>query len=738
VNQILGNAIIGLVSVLPRAEHWPVADLLSAHLRTARPAVDDEQLAWVVARALPRAWIGQVAALLTDPQWPPAERRLRILRIAMAAADHAAGRGGSPYRGSDGAGARVPTGRGQLIDDQMQAVIPTGETTDALFGGALGIDPLGTEGPQLERVRPLSPIDAGPDPFASLRDGGTDERRVNAVVLQGGSKRLSFVSGAENTLRCWIGLPEREAASADKSIPPVSIPPAGLLLDVQLLWRDGSGTEHNPVGSLLVPAARTARSGDCDLSIQVPADERYVNAEILFRYRGRLFECVRVEGFALAPGAAEEASQQIRVRVQASRRETLEIADSQPVDATLIVGRAPGSPGAEVTDATNQRVFGKKGQGFDLSDAGKAIEWLNETLSTTEKVVVRRQAASAAREVLDEKDPDVVRLLRDMARHGAGLYNQLVREHFVDPGDRIQVLSHDPGTYVPLEFVYDRGYPRSDAKLCAAGLEALRSDKPACPECTIPARGEELGSAATICPFGFWSIRKVIERIAPGVAGKASAPKKERRGLRALESVAFASSHRVPIDEIHATQSDLTQKFGAPLFADNWNQWRDAVKQHPALLLLLPHHGVQAQLDYLEIGAENLPEDLGKLSRAQLLPAYVNPDGRDPGPVVLLLGCKTATETETGYAEITRLFQELRASIVLGTLAEILGRHAAPAARELVAELVAIEDAQADFGTVMRRVRRRLLARGWLMALCLVAFGDAEWRVTPRAVAARR
>jgi hypothetical protein len=32
----------------------------------------------------------------------------------------------------------------------------------------------------------------------------------------------------------------------------------------------------------------------------------------------------------------------------------------------------------------------------------------------------------------------------------------------------------------------------------------------------------------------------------------------------------------------------------------------------------------------------------------------------------------------------------------------------------------------------MRRVRRRLLARGYLMALSLVALGDAEWRLTPR------
>jgi hypothetical protein len=82
--------------------------------------------------------------------------------------------------------------------------------------------------------------------------------------------------------------------------------------------------------------------------------------------------------------------------------------------------------------------------------------------------------------------------------------------------------------------------------------------------------------------------------------------------------------------------------------------------------------------------------------------------------------------------QITHLIQEQHASIVLGTLAEILGRHAAPVARELIAELVGIKDTQTDFGTVMRRVRRRMLARGFLMALCLVALGDAEWRLTPR------
>jgi hypothetical protein len=85
-----------------------------------------------------------------------------------------------------------------------------------------------------------------------------------------------------------------------------------------------------------------------------------------------------------------------------------------------------------------------------------------------------------------------------------------------------------------------------------------------------------------------------------------------------------------------------------------------------------------------------------------------------------------------GYVQLARSFQQLHSSIVVGTLAQVLGRHAAPVARELVAQLLAVADETVDFGAIMRRVRRRMLARGYLMALCLVALGDAEWRLTPR------
>jgi hypothetical protein len=147
---------------------------------------------------------------------------------------------------------------------------------------------------------------------------------------------------------------------------------------------------------------------------------------------------------------------------------------------------------------------------------------------------------------------------------------------------------------------------------------------------------------------------------------------------------------------------------------------------------LLPHHGVDAALDYLEIGDEQCATEIRRLSLGQLTRLYVNPQGVTPGPIVLLLGCQTGAQTETGYVSMVRRFQQLQTSVVVGTLAKILGRHAAPVASEFVTQLLAEEDPEADFGTVMRRVRRRMLANGYLMALCLVALGDAEWRLTPR------
>ena len=148
---------------------------------------------------------------------------------------------------------------------------------------------------------------------------------------------------------------------------------------------------------------------------------------------------------------------------------------------------------------------------------------------------------------------------------------------------------------------------------------------------------------------------------------------------------------------------------------------------------LLAHHDLDAGLDYLEIGEESFDEDRRWRFRPQLNETLINPAPIDPGPIVLLLGCETEKKVaETGYGSLAAQFKDFHASLVLGTLAKILGRHAAVLAAELVAELATVDTPDADFGTVLRRIRRRLLAHGVLMAFALVAIGDADWRLPLR------
>ncbi|MBT8071773.1 MAG: HU family DNA-binding protein, partial [Gammaproteobacteria bacterium] len=120
-----------------------------------------------------------------------------------------------------------------------------------------------------------------------------EERRVNADIRCDGASRNTFVCGKDNVIRCWIGLPQEGASSSDSTIPSIDIPDDGLPLKVQMRWRGESQSRW-----IILPADRTARTRDCDFTIHIPEHERYISAEIIFRFEGSVFECVRLEAFA--------------------------------------------------------------------------------------------------------------------------------------------------------------------------------------------------------------------------------------------------------------------------------------------------------------------------------------------------------------------------------------------------------------------------------------------------------
>ena len=64
----------------------------------------------------------------------------------------------------------------------------------------------------------------------------TEQRRVHAQLRQANQRRSTFLAGADNTIRCWIGLPDTSSAAvAPSAIPEVSIPKPRTAADCRTL-----------------------------------------------------------------------------------------------------------------------------------------------------------------------------------------------------------------------------------------------------------------------------------------------------------------------------------------------------------------------------------------------------------------------------------------------------------------------------------------------------------------------
>ena len=115
----------------------------------------------------------------------------------------------------------------------------------------------------------------------------------------------------------------------------------------------------------------------------------------------------------------------------------------------------------------------------------------------------------------------------------------------------------------------------------------------------------------------------------------------------------------------------------------------------------------------------------------QFLPTFVR-SSEDDAPIVLLLGCETAVTDE--LQTFVSRFQDLGAALVVGTTASVLGERAATVALVITAEIAAAAKRKRPIaaGDLITSLRRKLLAKGELTALCLTAFGDAGWQLGGR------
>jgi hypothetical protein len=199
--------------------------------------------------------------------------------------------------------------------------------------------------------------------------------------------------------------------------------------------------------------------------------------------------------------------------------------------------------------------------------------------------------------------------------------------------------------------------------------------------------------------------------------------------LQVLRSAVYAASERVDAvvegqtQELFAVLKDATHQNA--VLAKTWADWVMAVgDRRPSLLLLLPHtsRSQQDNVPQLEIGeAEALLE-------RHITKEHVYPSERVPPPVAVLLGCETLAP-DVPFWSFAAQFRRKGAAIVLATLTPVLGQHAAPVAQRLLDDLKQAAQEGKSFGDALLSLRRQELASGMAVVLCLVAYGDADWRL---------
>ena len=689
-----GNEIAALVHELHAfaPDVWGLLDAYRPLAAAGGTGGVASQIAWTAARGGLGYLVRELAPRLALP-----EERLAAARLVAEAADYAAAGppvfGGAPPRPR----ARV---RAELIDDMVAA-----------NGGGRRrrLDDVAREDEEpLEEAAPPEPSGAQP---RWILTRVSDTERPDVPL------RNAFRAGGTHEIAVAIG-PEQEgfvAAAGGESFDE-ALGPAADQEQLFVAFIPPPSVSPPQSGSLFLPSRGTSRP--CTFAVRIPPELETFEAQIQVHHGNRMVQMALLRG-PVVPDP-ERAGPDARIE--------LELAVIRP--GTDLGGRKRFDLGLARTGAATTGVADEALAVFDDDRIDGVV--------TTLRQILTKIATSEAARAADLEADSVVDDLLALAFQGVELHKAIagpLADLGGRPLDRVQVLVESASDFFPVEVVYDLPTPKLRARLCPGWKKGLQTGK--CPESHAP-KGPR-GLAEHVCPTGFWAVSKVIER---QVVGKESwsklgvgdaefvlrpHPTAERRSLEPPQVVLFAASDKVDgvkRGQIAGVRKTLERIADEAAYAETWDGWVEAVgRRSPSLLVLLSHTEERDFQAGLEVGAG----DLCLIS--QIESPYVR-SSDDRSPVVLLLGCETAV-TDFGLQTFVARFQDLGAALVVGTVASVLGQRAAPVARTIVTDLAAASKRRKPIsaGDLLLGIRRKLLAKGELTALCLTAFGDADWQL---------
>ncbi|MDP2171424.1 MAG: hypothetical protein Q8J96_13485 [Rhodocyclaceae bacterium] len=577
----------------------------------------------------------------------------------------------------------------------------------------------------------------------SLREIATAERSARrdaarsepSRLLQGDLFRLAdgsaipemrgFIVGRRYRLDVFIGPGGEGAISADEVFDDT-------LLDwknkhshtLQVMFADPEQWDEPLTGKLVLP--REGMSSRCPL-LFVPGRPGPFSGRVTIYHRGRILQTALLKSTVYdSETALAEVSdpEPLRFRIEAEIRRSLgTLDDRRRFDACMVLNNTTGNKPAATTGSKDGAYISS------LDTVAPQLAAINSLMND-----VANDAQHYAKGLMSKENAE---LLCNLAMEGNWVFRNLVLNfrykssaaEALRNAEHLQIVSTHPDEPVPLEFVYDYPPPKEGAPVCKNALQALKTGR--CPSSCKPRKSP----APHVCPLGFWGLSRVIERHqieqADDEHSKAAAVVRsepiEGRDILPLQGASLvAASKQVPA----AARADLEKAMkaswgGEVVSVKKWEQWVTAVhEKRPVMLLALPHTAGSGAHISLEISGKTLKS-------AFIDQSYVKAGPADHGPLVILFGCDTANVADTeAYTRHVTVFRQADAALVLGTVGTVLGEDAAKVAAKIVEQLVATSTNSTErFGEVLRQVKRDAVADSLMLAMCLVAFGDADWRL---------
>jgi chaperonin GroEL len=572
---------------------------------------------------------------------------------------------------------------------------------------------IGDEEPKAKTTKP----EPTSQPEARLLQGNLFKVAGGQNVLE----RRGFELGSRYKLDVFIAPPGEGSIQADQTFPDDQLDwQAKDSYVLQVIFAEPDQWAKPMIGSLNLP--RQGRSSTCTFDFS-PNKAGTFSGRITVLYRGRVLETALLNALVVSeptewPNIKDAPP--LRFAVEAVVRRNLKDLDRRrKFDACLVLNHTSKQQAA-ATAVSEHGAFINSLEGILPQLAvvnGLLSQVALNSKAYTKGLLTKRNA----------------KLLSDLAQEGNLLYRRIVLDYIdqspaaadLRDAEYLQIVSARPDALVPLEFVYEYAPPAPDAPVCQNAVQALANGK--CPSDCVP----KTSPATHVCPLGFWGLSRVIERHVHDPELKKEAevetdsgdPEAGRDALARQGTSLLAASKQVPSPSQIQLQKSVQKSWqGTVTPVSKWTEWQAAVQANkPVLLLALPHaDGTGAKIS-LEISGDVIQSIF--IDRS-----YVCSNSTTP-PIVLLLGCDVANVSSTeAYARNIAIFRQAKAAIVLGTVATVLGADAASVAAKLVTKLASTaKNSTVRFGEILRQTKREAVAESVMMAMCLVAFGDADW-----------